>query len=492
MNKTTRYISRRIISFLLVSGGLFLITGFASARSPATLPNNFSGPTAELSSGMGSEHTTSSNEVYRRFEKDGRLHLSLSDCLNIALQKNHDIRLAQEVLAQAEAKITQARAAMLPFFGAEAFYSRLDKELGFAMGPQSLTFMDRDIYKAGVVVQQPIFMGGRLIAAHKAAQYSRDAQAQEKKTIEEEITFQVTRAYRTVQVAEVFQKVAEEALNLLEAHEHDVTILVEKGANPEIDLLRTRTELANAQTELNAANNAVDLAHSALKNLLVIPLEETVSLTEALGRLPKPEEELSSLTELALAQRPELSAIASKIAAAEQALKAARGEYMPSIALEGRYEYMKGDFRDLKGGDHWTVGMVAQLPIWNWGKTTAKVREAQSQLSQARIEHDKTKDRIRLEVREAFLNLGKAEKNIEAAESALKAAREAYRHARVRYRAGEGTNTDVLDARTALTRTEANHTQALFDYNVALAAIKRAVGEMVVKRPDIKEEKSAK
>lgn len=352
--------------------------------------------------------------------------------------------------------------------------------------------MDRDLYKAGIVVQQPIFMGGRLIAAHKAAQYSRDAQAQEKRTIEEEITFQVTRAYRTVQVAEVFQKVAEEALNLLEVHEHDVTILVEKGANPEIDLLRTRTELANARTELNAANNAVDLAHSALKNLLVIPLEESVSLTEALGRLPKPEEELSALTELALSQRPEISAIASKIRAAEQALKGAKGEYMPSIALEGRYEYMKGDFRDLQGGDHWTVGMVAQLPIWNWGKTTAKVRETQSQFSQARIEHDKTKDRIRLEVRQAFLNLGKAEKNIEAAESALKTAREAYRHARVRYRAGEGTNTDVLDARTALTRTEANHTQALFDYNVALAALKRAVGEMVVKRPDIKEEKSAK
>jgi outer membrane protein len=250
--------------------------------------------------------------------------------------------------------------------------------------------------------------------------------------------------------------------------------------------------LANAQTELNAANNAVDLAHSALKNLLVIPLEESVSLTEALGRPPKPKEELSSLTELALSQRPELSAIASKIAAAEQALKAARGEYMPSIALEGRYEYMKGDFRDLEGGDHWTVGMVAELPIWNWGKTTAKVREAQSQLSQARIEHDKAKDRIRFEVREAFLNLGKGEKNIEAAESALKAAREGYRHARVRYRAGEGTNTDVLDARTALTRTEANHTQALFDYNVALAALQRAVGEMVVKRPDIKEERSAK
>jgi outer membrane protein TolC len=346
--------------------------------------------------------------------------------------------------------------------------------------------MDRDLYKAGIVIQQPIFLGGRLDAAHKAAQYSRAAQAQGKKAIEEELTFQVTRAYRTVQVAEAFQKVAAEAHDLLAAHEHDVTILVEKGANPEIDLLRTRTELANTRTELNAADNAVDLAHSALKNLLVIPLEESVSLTEALGRPLKPEDDLSHLTKLALDRRPEISAITFKIAAAEQGLRAAKGEYMPSVALEGRYEYMEGDFRDLEGGDHWTIGVGAQLPLWNWGETAAKVREAKSQLVQVRIQRDKTTDRICLEVRQAFLDLGKAEKNIVAAESALNTAKEAYRQARARYRAGEGTNTDVLDVRAALSRAEANHTQALFDYNVALAAINRAVG-VVVEQADIKE-----
>jgi outer membrane protein len=195
---------------------------------------------------------------------------------------------------------------------------------------------------------------------------------------------------------------------------------------------------------------------------------------------------------MALSRRPELSAINSEIAATEQALKAARGEYMPSIALEGRYEYLEGDFRDLEGGDHWTVGIGAQLPVWNWGKTAAKVREARSQLAQTRIQQDKTTDRIRLEVRQAFLDLGKAEKNIEAAESALKTAGEAYRQARARYRAGEGTNTDVLDARTDLSRAEANHSQALFDYNVALAALQRATGAMAMVLPDINEEESVK
>jgi len=490
MRKTFRT-TTRIMVLLLAEGGLLLMVGCASVRTPAHLPHIYSGAIAEASPEIEGKRPPSSGEALRKLEKDGNINLSLSDCLKIALQHNYDIRLTREALTQADTKITQARSAMLPFLGAEASYTRLDEELSFSMGPQSLTFMDRDQYKAGFVIRQPIFTGGRLNAARKASQYSRDAQVQGNRALEEEVVFQVTRAYRTAQLAEAFQDVAVEAVELLKAHEHDVAILVEKGANPEIDLLRTRTELANARKDLNGADNAVDLAYSALKNLLSMPLEESVRLTEALVRSPGPGADLSSLTELALSQRPELSAMDSKMAAAEQALKAARGEYLPTIALEGRYEYMEGDFRDLEGGEHWTVGIGAQFPLWNWGKTAAKVREAGSQRAQVKIQRDKTTDRIRLEVRQAFLDLGKAEKNIDAAESALKTAREAYRLARASYRAGEGTNTDVLDVRTALSRAEANHTQALFDYNVALAALHRAVGVMVIEPPDIKEKESA-
>ncbi|RJR33084.1 MAG: TolC family protein [Desulfobacteraceae bacterium] len=489
--RNTLTATTRIVLLLLAAIELLALHGCSSMRAPAHLPYSYSGSIAGLSPETEGGPSPSSDNALRELEKDGYIHLSLSDCLAIALQQNHDIRLIQETIVQADAKITQARSAMLPFLGAEASSTRLDEELAFALGPQSLTLMDRNQYKAGFVVRQPIFMGGRLAAAHKGTQYLRDAQAQEKRSIEEEIVFQVSRAYRTAQVAEAFRETAMEALDLLRAHEHDVAILVEKGANPEIDLLRTRTELANTRKELNGADNAVDLSYAALRNLLSIPLDKSVNLTEVLARSPRPEADLSSLTELALSQRPELSAIDSKIAAAEQALKAAKGEYLPTIALEGRYEYMKGDFRDLEGGDHWTVGIGAQLPLWNWGNTMAKVRETSSQLAQARIQREKTADFIRLEVRQAFLDLGKAEKNIEAAESALKTAKEAYRQARARYRAGEGTNTDVLSARTALSRAEANHAQALFDHNVALAALHRAVGKMGGEQSGIKEKESA-
>ena len=415
-------------------------------------------------------------ELLEGLRKDGQLCLSLNDCFVLVPAQNLDVQLAGERVAQAASEITEARAAMLPFLGAEGSYLRLDKELNFAMGPQSLTFMERDIYKGGLVARQPLFTGGRLIAGYEAARHSRDARAHEKRCVEAEMVFQTAHAYLSAQVADSFQKVAAQAVALLQTHEHDVSALLKNGAAPEIDLLRTQTELANARKELNAAENAVDLARSALKNLLNIDLEETIVLTEKMGQPRAPADNLSSLTRKALSQRPELSALNSQIAAAEQALKAARGEYLPSVALEARDEYMQGDVRDLEGGEHWTVGVGVEFPVWNWGQTTARVKKAALQLSQVRIQRQKTAAHIRLEVRGAYLALKKAGKDIEAAGAALKTSEEAYRLARASYQAGEGTNTDVLDARTGLSRAEANYNQALFEYNVALAALQRALG----------------
>ena len=247
MNTTMRCKNKRITFFLLVVSSILLIAGCAFVSSPSHLPHNNYGTISELSSKTEGMDTPPFYEELCGLKKDGRLHVSLKDCLQIALQRNYDIRLFQEALVQADAKIIQARSAMLPFLGAEASYTKLDEELSFSMGPSSLTFMDSDLYKAGIIVRQPIFMGGRLNAARKAAQHSREATAKEKRSVEDEIIFQVTRAYRIVQVAEVFQRVAVEAVDLLKAHEHDVAILVEKGAIPEIDLLRTNTELANAR-----------------------------------------------------------------------------------------------------------------------------------------------------------------------------------------------------------------------------------------------------
>ena len=480
-----------IILILFLGVGVTLVAKPVFAQNHNTDALEFTGRSTTLF-GLGSRISHEGSEMLLPFRQNGKLYLALTDCIDIALERNLDIHLIEESLAQADADITRAWSAMLPSISAEANYTQIDEKLALGIGPVSMTFMDKDIYKAGILLRQPLFAGGRLHAARKATRNLRDARIEDKKNIEEEIVFQVTRVYRTAQVAEAFQNVAIEAVELLEKHEHDVSILVREGANPEVDLLRTKTDLANARKNLNASANAFDLALSGLKNLLVIGLEEPVFLARELGHPPKPTGDLSMFTSLAIKNRPELSSLRYQIAAAEQGLKAAKGEYFPTVALEGRYDYIQGDTREMDGDYHWTFGIGARVPLWNWGGTRANVIKAKSRFNQIKIKYKKVEEQICLEARKAFLNLGNAEKNIAVSEAALKTSSEAYRMEKARYQAGEGTNTNVLYAQTALSRAEANHVQVLFEYNVALAALDRAMGVNIKRRADFKQKEQIK
>jgi len=94
MRKTLKSSTRFMV--LLLAGGGLLLAGCASVRAPAYLPHSYSTATAGLSPEMQSDFTSSPNKLLRRFERNGRLYLSLNDCLLIASHRSHDILLTQE------------------------------------------------------------------------------------------------------------------------------------------------------------------------------------------------------------------------------------------------------------------------------------------------------------------------------------------------------------------------------------------------------------
>ncbi|MFM7545918.1 MAG: TolC family protein, partial [Synechococcales cyanobacterium] len=85
-----------------------------------------------------------------------------------------------------------------------------------------------------------------------------------------------------------------------------------------------------------------------------------------------------------------------------------------------------------------------------------------------------TRNQIRFQVEQSFSNLVANKKNIDTATLALDQAKESLRLARLRFQAGVGTQTEVIDAETDLTRAEGNRVKAILDYNRAMASLQRA------------------
>jgi len=128
----------------------------------------------------------------------------------------------------------------------------------------------------------------------------------------------------------------------------------------------------------------------------------------------------------------------------------------------------------------WNLAAVASWNIWEWGRTQYGVKEKLSRLSQAKYQSEKIQEGIQLEIKQAFLKTKESETNISTVKKAIEQAKESFRISEERYKEQMATSTDVLDARTLLSKTETNYYNALYDFKISKAALYRAMGREVM------------
>jgi outer membrane protein TolC len=184
----------------------------------------------------------------------------------------------------------------------------------------------------------------------------------------------------------------------------------------------------------------------------------------------------------ALLQRPEIRAAELSIGQAKESVKIAQSEYWPTLSLAGNYSrtsdafYLSGDLRD----ERWTIEGLATFTIFNWGKTAYKVGESKVRVNQSENSKNQLVDSIVLEVKQAYVNMLGAEKNVGVSEKSIEQAEENLRMNEERYKYQVATATDVLDAVVLLAQAKVNYVSALADFNIAKAALDRAMGRMSI------------
>ena len=112
----------------------------------------------------------------------------------------------------------------------------------------------------------------------------------------------------------------------------------------------------------------------------------------------------------------------------------------------------------------------------NAATTAGRVVQARSQLEQTKLSLAEATLAVEVEVRRAYSSLVEAWELVAASNKVIEQAQEALRLANVRYGAGTATQLDVLTSQVALTEARLNQLQAYYGYNVALAAMRQAIG----------------
>ena len=419
--------------------------------------------------------------------------LTLDQCLDLALANNPQIAAAAETANAARAKWGQATAGFLPTLSLSASqgqnYSQpstivLPDSLGggtFSTGPDEAG----QVTSYSLTLTQPLFTGGKLIQGYSVAKISYQAVQEQLRQAQDGVKFQVISAYYGLMKARKNLELLDTAIDNLQRNRDQAEVFYQAGLISNIDLLRVETELANSTVNRIQAENGVKLARLSFESLLGQPLEPGIELKEEplLGVKPLTLTQEQSL-KLAYENRPEWRAYMLGLEAADKALSVAYSNFLPSLA----YTYSRGrnlaDYSSTSGYDsnleNWRSMFVASWNIFDGFSTANQIKEARASYCAAQAQVRQIQDAIALEVKSAYLSLVSSADRIEAAQLAAELAAKTRKLAEVNYRANIISEQAYLDAHTADQSAQLNLWSARYDYEIARAALNKAIGKAVI------------
>ena len=464
-----------VFAFLTVS----LLAGCARPPASPTLPPRVTGQQAYTPPFSSPENQS------RTSTEQQHTVLTLQQCIAIGIKNNPELRAVESDVAAAEAKLSGSTAAMFPKVSAVGGYTYYKEDVRLLQGTyngEPALYTDQ-VASGDLVLSMPLFAGGKLynqMLASELLQFS----AKNKQTFsQEELEFNITSLYLNI----IAQKRVIESLDRSHASLTEQTkqiqakIDVQKAAK--VELLRAEVRLADVQQRRIAENNAYVTARLTLINLMGVTIpEEMLVLAEKLQAPEKVADiKIPSITEVLL-KRQDYQAAMKALEAQGKMVSSAQGAHWPQVSLKGSYSHKRavGSYEATKApseGEIGNIGVMVEIPLFDGGAISARVREEKAKQSAAQQRLIKLEKQIGLEVQSAVLSIQSSLSRIEAARTGQEQAAESYRIESMKYELGKGTILDTLDAESSLLQADVTYYRALADYYTAKAKFRLATGE---------------
>jgi outer membrane protein TolC len=328
----------------------------------------------------------------------------------------------------------------------------------------------------GLQFSQSIFTGGRATGQARAANAGRRAADIELTAQRAQLVLDVTQAYYNAVLASRLVDIAQSALTWNDQILQQTTRARQVGSASEFDLLRAQVARDNQVPVVLQRRSDAATAMLRLKQMLEVPLDDSLQLTTPIDDAPLPTAAVASFTTSATSDtsadaRATVREAAETVNAQEGLLRVARADRLPSFALTSGYQRLFfpqttfPQFNDFR--ENWTVGVSAQVSLFSGGRTTGSVRVAESNLREARARLTQAREFAALDARVTLNQLAQAEATWRASQGTAEQAQRAYSIDQIRYREGLSTQTDLSQSQLLVEQAMVNRAVAARDLAVA-------------------------
>ena len=373
--------------------------------------------------------------------------LTLQEAIDLGVKNSKQLKLSQSRVNEAIAVTKQATDARLPDASISGSYLRLTKPTISLKGDTS-TFVAPSINQAlygSANVSLPIYAGSKIKYGIESAKYLEQATRLDAEQDKEEVKLNIIAAYINLYKANVAVDVVQENLVQSRLQDSNFSSLEKNGLLPRNDLLRSQLQTSNFELALVDAQNAVQLATINMNILLGI--SETTNLIVDSASITNPADlkTIEDYEQLASINRNDIQALNYRQKSSDAAIKVARGDYYPSLAVTGGY--VAADIPDfLTISNAVTLGVGLKYDIGSLWKTKAKIQQAEAREQQIQVSRDMLTDDIHRSINQAYQSYLSDVKKIEVNTKAVAQANENYRISKNKYDNSLLLLTDLLDA----------------------------------------------
>ena len=401
------------------------------------------------------------------------VQLTLKDALSKRAAESRNLRMAALDEQIAGDNVTFNRSGYLPRVDMQGGYTAQQAPQGVSLQLGSFDTQQADFGFFSLGINQTLYDFGRTDARTARAQATREASRFDYKAQEQALFLRTVTSYFRILREQKLLLAADDEVKQMTDHLRIAQNLFDQGVVTRNDLLQAEVRLSSSKQRRLEVANRLDNAWLDLNDQIGEPAESRQELVEDttidLTDLDRPAREVAATRAEVLAQQKLLDA-------SETEVTETRTGYYPEFFARAGLDYVQNDKVKEQAIMAATVGF--KMNLFDGFATTSRYRQAVKARSRSEERLRQLESDLALEYRTAVNDARVSRQRISVTETSITQGEENLRINRDRYQEQVGTATDVLDAQTLLTQIKTEHYQAIFDFQVALARVKRARGEL--------------
>jgi outer membrane protein TolC len=418
-----------------------------------------------------------------------RRQITLQQAVQLALQHNHDIRIAGYTVEEKRQAKSVARSSYFPSIRNDSSFLHVtDTELiqirsgslgvagGTSIPPVNAIINQggKNFTTSGTQITQPLTTLLKIRQENDLAQAELRASREKAHLTGNEVALAVHQVYYKILIAQAHRSATEARIKASDDLQSERVEQVKFGSTLEQDLIDSRAQLLQAKQEILTTDLQLSDLKLKLNDLTGLPLNTTLDLDPAVPEFQQtcPREECVSAAE---ASHPEILAARAEVQKAEAVVRLAKTDmWVPDVEAFARYSY--ADNVPFLARNFGTFGVHFGYDVFDSGRKKATVHERQAQLSQAKENLAKLTDEVEVSVQTAYNKLERTQQMLKVSEEVLSLRTESNRVRQEELIRGAALNSQAANATAQQYDAKALLLQSQLDFLQANDELLNAIG----------------